>query len=232
MTTHVYTIRALTNLHAGSGQAGYGIVDKLVQRDPATNHPTVHMSGIKGALRQYLEDNATIPAADLTRIFGSSVKESAKNIQQGKVHFISADLLAFPVPTTGTNNTTLPFELITTEQICAAFDAKVGCFTKWNNWAGAQVQTEGTGAWRNDPTEFSRQTDELPVVARNYLNDGISENLWYEEFVPREAVFGTIIQGPEDCMNLLAGALHKQVVQLGANATVGYGYCLFERLNA
>lgn len=32
-----YFIQCITNMHVGSGDANYGIVDKLVQRDPVTN---------------------------------------------------------------------------------------------------------------------------------------------------------------------------------------------------
>jgi CRISPR-associated protein Cmr4 len=226
MITHVYSIRCLTNLHAGSGEAGYGIVDKLVQRDPTTNLPTVHMSGIKGALRQHLED---AKESAVKEIFGSAVKESSDKIQQGKVRFISADLLAFPVPYEGTEHRQ-PYDLVTTLKITTAFDEKVRYFAPdWNNWAETQVQGD---VWKSNAKAFSVGTRELPVVARNYLNDGISENLWYEEFVPREAVFGTIIQGPEALMSTLRTHLDAKVIQLGANATVGNGYCLFTLQNA
>ena len=50
-----FVLNFQTNLHAGSGDANYGIIDKLVQREPATNRPIIHSSSLKGALREYFE---------------------------------------------------------------------------------------------------------------------------------------------------------------------------------
>ncbi|MEA4926823.1 MAG: type III-B CRISPR module RAMP protein Cmr4 [Syntrophomonadaceae bacterium] len=73
--------------------------------------------------------------------------------------------------------------------------------------------------------EFKEYVKELPVIARNKLNNGESVNLWYEEIVPRESrfYFG-LYQGArfQTAFNqILTGADYMQV---GANATVGYGY--------
>jgi CRISPR-associated protein Cmr4 len=61
------------------------------------------------------------------------------------------------------------------------------------------------------------------------LDNGESQNLWYEEFVPRESVFGIIILSPDKdgMFDTFKEKLHNKVVQLGGNATVGYGLCLF-----
>ena len=79
--------------------------------------------------------------------------------------------------------------------------------------------------------DFDLVAGELPIIARNYLNDGISRNLWYEEYVPREARFLTMVSR-EDGADHLNGFLNRtdHVVQLGANATVGYGLCAFHTL--
>lgn len=65
----------------------------------------------------------------------------------------------------------------------------------------------------------------LPVIARNYLDNGQSKNLWYEEVVPRETLFYTIVTSPAD-MNTFYDAFDgiKQM-QIGGNSSVGYGYC-------
>ena len=36
MKTIVYQIEAITNLHVGSGEANFGVVDRLIQKDAAT----------------------------------------------------------------------------------------------------------------------------------------------------------------------------------------------------
>lgn len=43
---------------------------------------------------------------------------------------------------------------------------------------------------------FDTLAKELPFVARNYLENGKSENLWYEEIVPRESLFYFVLQRP------------------------------------
>lgn len=65
---------------------------------------------------------------------------------------------------------------------------------------------------------------ELPVIARNRLNNGESENLWYEEIVPRKSrfYFGIIQDENSDNFNKL---LTHNLVQFGGNSTIGYGYC-------
>lgn len=72
---------------------------------------------------------------------------------------------------------------------------------------------------------------DLPVIARNNLQKG-HENLWYEEYVPRKSVLYTIVLGnePEIQKSVLNSIMksdeeEKQILQIGANATVGYGYC-------
>ncbi len=72
---------------------------------------------------------------------------------------------------------------------------------------------------------FKEYVKELPVIARNKLENGVSKNLWYEEIIPRESRFyfglyqGSKFQAEFD--RLLTEANY---IQIGANATVGYGY--------
>jgi CRISPR-associated protein Cmr4 len=44
-----YLIHCKTNLHAGSGDTNYGIIDKMVQRDPVTELPCIYSSSLKGS---------------------------------------------------------------------------------------------------------------------------------------------------------------------------------------
>jgi len=91
--------------------------------------------------------------------------------------------------------------------------------------------------------DFRTLAKELPFVARNHLENGKSENLWYEEIVPRESLFYFALQCPN--RDLLAYSSTKKkidkIVQnhiqkfidnlkeaklhIGANTTVGYGLC-------
>lgn len=80
-----------------------------------------------------------------------------------------------------------------------------------------------------DDKDFREITDELPVIARNKLNNGKSENLWFEEIVPRESKFYTIIIQEENKENTAVKTFDevvlRNIIQIGANGSVGYGYC-------
>ena len=75
---------------------------------------------------------------------------------------------------------------------------------------------------------------DLPVLARNYLEDGISKNLWYEEVVPKKSKFTFIIAKPtniderdyEDKVKGFESRFTKEGsnLQIGANKSIGYGF--------
>ncbi len=76
--------------------------------------------------------------------------------------------------------------------------------------------------------EMSEHLEQLPVIARNQLNNGISANLWYEEFVPRKTVFLTLIS--RECEDTGFDKMLKEPFQMGANATVGYGLSVMQKV--
>ena len=95
-----------------------------------------------------------------------------------------------------------------------------------------------------DDGTFSEIMNELPVIARNKLDNGESENLWYEEVVPRETrfYFGAVDSEKNyidnDGENDYEKLFHeinfdnfKEYVQIGGNATIGYGYCRIRESN-
>lgn len=80
--------------------------------------------------------------------------------------------------------------------------------------------------------EFKKQFEHLPIQARNHLENGVSQNLWYEEYVPRESVFYTYIDFgnvDKDLKNDFINELENTFIQIGANATIGYGIVKFKR---
>jgi len=80
--------------------------------------------------------------------------------------------------------------------------------------------------------DFKTLSDELPVIARNHLENGISTNLWYEQVVPREARFYFPVYGLDDRMGTAIKDKLKYHLQVGANATVGYGLCKLSKISA
>ncbi|GHT62504.1 type III-B CRISPR module RAMP protein Cmr4 [Bacteroidia bacterium] len=83
------------------------------------------------------------------------------------------------------------------------------------NWLGDNF------VWVKDDVFKKNITEKLPVIARNILENGQSTNLWYEEIVPRETIFYTFISVPEGNRKI---EFDKSVLQIGANASVGYGF--------
>jgi len=73
---------------------------------------------------------------------------------------------------------------------------------------------------------FKQLVKKLPIITRNQLENGQSANLFYEEVVPRETRFGFKIQasGIDSYFDTIAD------IQIGANATVGYGFCSLTKI--
>lgn len=234
--TTVFLIRTLTNLHAGSGDSDYGPVDKLVQRDPADRLPTIFSSSIKGAMREHFEEVlGKDPNSEFIRhVFGSPVKNNSGDPTQGQYHFLAADLLALPKPEEDANSTKT-YELVCSEEQNGHFVEKMkllGVALADRSDFGKKWKNSDIGLPKNDPEAFRDNAENLPVIARNKLENGQSENLWYEELVPREAVFGWAVIYPKDSehWNVFSEALENQVIQIGGNATVGYGFCQFKKI--
>lgn len=282
MKTTEYHIETITNLHVGSGEANFGVVDRLIQKDAATGFPNINASSIKGALRELFEaqtqqDNEK----NIEAIFGSKPNDD-KNREAGLFRFFDAYLLGMPV-----RCDKAPFLMGTCPRLIRdyfRFCRLFGCgpneetinvieqilnkvkeqipLVLTNNYNGALIEDfENEAAYyevnkeQGDAVkwlknllrkpavlftdqEFLRLCDEdhLPVIARNNLTKD-HENLWYEQVLPRFSILYTFVMMPEgkDIKNqedFFNGMLNKAgVVQLGANATVGYGYCKFTKRN-
>ena len=77
--------------------------------------------------------------------------------------------------------------------------------------------------------EIFKEID-LPIVARNQLEDGLSNNLWYEEIVPHESIFYFAIMYPDnnDSFKKFDKKLRSNIIRFGGGASIGYGYCKIE----
>ncbi len=79
--------------------------------------------------------------------------------------------------------------------------------------------------------KFKEIITNLPIIARNKLDNGKSKNLWYEEIVPKFTQFYTFFLVEENPENAeFEGMLNHEVVQIGANETIGYGYCTMQNV--
>jgi len=77
-------------------------------------------------------------------------------------------------------------------------------------------------------------------LARNYLVNGESKNLWYEEVVPKKSKFYFVIAKPtnldEADRQEKLDAFEKRFdnssrVQFGGNKSIGYGYSKVEKVS-
>lgn len=285
---HLYKIKALTNVHAGSGEANFGVVDNLVQRDGITGYPAIFSSSLKGAFREFFSSFFEGDSSKLDEIFGSENNS-------GAYRFFQANLLALPL-----RSNKKPYFLCFSDEILyglissmnnnfidegrlpknimvnlkngisfinsnkgnskgESFFANAGqigsdkikiedCDVINNDSNAAKViesmacliegKSEDAGclagklAFAGHDTVFKNFAKNLPVIARNHLDNGQSDNLWYEEVVPRYAMFYFFIGVPKNnkLFDEFNRILEDNIVQIGANATIGYGYCKINKI--
>lgn len=220
MNTRVFLITAKTNLHVGDeGGAEFSIIDKAIQRDTLTGLPCINSSSLKGALNEYCTRETSMSPEVRTRIFGSDKDSNKSSGKKGEAIFFDAQILLLPQ-----QESDVPYSLVTTQSILDRMAQRI-------KLAGGSFDSSKIPAHKNpllaDAAFKEACSDEnLPIIARNVLDSGgISKHLWYEQVIPAETVFYTVIREKGDD---LKEALSGKVIQIGANATIGYGYCLFE----
>jgi CRISPR-associated protein Cmr4 len=96
MNTTLYTIRTLTNLHVGSGDINFDIIDNQVQRDE-NGFPVIRSSSLKGALREHTRHSASIGNGQVKYIFGPENDDDDASQRTGAYTFFEASMLTRPV---------------------------------------------------------------------------------------------------------------------------------------
>ena len=221
---NIWFITAKTNLHVGNeNTSSYGLIDLAVQRNVTTGLPCINSSSLKGALNEYASQFNDL---DRFNIFGSDKLDRNKGSEKGKYTFFDANILFLPV-----QSDEVLYKLVTCEAVMTRFINQVKLLTGIT-FNKQEVMSKFNCAKEISNKEFENlcSDDNLPIIARNVLENGESKNLWYEQVVPAETVFYTIIVDRGDGM--LAGKISEDnaIVQIGANATIGYGYCKFTNL--
>lgn len=248
MKTAAFLIKCLTNLHVGVGGASYQAVDNTVQRDVTTQRPCIYASSLKGALRQFMttqlgEDNEMINHVFGTRaerkkpqseeVDNKEGKESQGNLMNGIGHFsfFQANLVAYPLRDGSAQGYTL--------EAHAKWQAEVyELYQQLSGTASEQLKQrlEANTAISNEQKEkeLEEAIESLPIIARNCLDNGESKNLWYEEVVPSASCFVFFVTYPEGDeatkYKEFCEALDGKIVQIGANGSIGYGFCKIECL--
>lgn len=116
MNGQLFTVKCLTNLHVGNGDINFSVIDNEVQRDAVTNYPCIYASSLKGALRDYFEENNI---GNIVNIFGSDSKSSNESADknksiQGQVKFMQANVLFLPVRA---SSGSYPYYYVTTKEM-------------------------------------------------------------------------------------------------------------------
>ena len=269
MFTHkLYLIENKTPLHVGSGDANFDLVDRQVQKDTLTLYPTIHASSLKGAIKEYCTFRHDKQESEkfLSHIFGD--EESAGKVRFTQAHLLSVPMRSNVAPYYHTTSPKALQELLETidlfslslkerdalekfasydgkDIVVATKDAIIEDFTAKHSDAfefEALQKLIGTPAALVPNETFSELLKDLPVIARNQLEDGESKNLWYEEVLPRKSKLYTLISAPtylnkndatklkntfERLHNYLCDA---NTIHIGANASIGYGVTTFKEL--
>lgn len=271
-------IESLTNMHAGSGDTHYGIVDNLIQRNPVTGFPVIHSTGIKGALNDYFKSIGYYQVK-MEKLFGKEGGDS--EAFPGRLIFFEANLLTMPLRSNRKvyYNATSPY--IMKEYITFLKDFVLYSYNTHliNNWLESFNFNSNTPFYTFDSVpnpeiedfmcdkkgkntkavkdeiekltgleleniaifndEYFKKICEhsLPVVARNKIDDeGQSENLFYEEVLPRKTLLYFVL-GEEnyflkkDYDDFIAELTAEEtIMQIGGNYSVGYGFCKIKEL--
>lgn len=258
MKSIIYILEPITNLHVGNGDINYNIIDNEVEKDPLTNYPMINSSGIKGAFRQFIQDNSKINKQDEIDIFGSEPIEQNKDEKKkpGKLKFYSGECLGV---TMRNEVGKTPYSLVTTKKMLERFIEMCEVMKiKYNLNINKLDENKSYKVANDDITIEEIKIDDnlkddeikklfkqiapdtannlvimphdkikdisLPVIARNVLDNGISENIWYEEYVPHHSLFFVCVSCEEDeVLKKFNEAVNNKIVQFGGNASIGYG---------
>lgn len=232
MSSKLFSIEVLSNLHVGSGEINYGLVDNLIQRDPVTELPNINSSSLKGALREYFKHIEKKEKKEkiwtVNEIFGSDPK-AKDNRKQGSVRFFEAELLAIPVRCENRL-----YKMVTSKNIIDSFVEKMKMF-EISLPAHVLYQTIGINEQDTITHEDFKNycsDAELPVISRNNLENGQSANLWYEQVLPKYSILAFVVMGEGDAFDDFCKELDNSYLQIGANATIGYGYCRLKEVKS
>ena len=280
----MFTIEALTNMHVGSGEIHYDIVDNKIQRSPITCVPVVHSSGIKGALRYFYEDKFPSRINDknkenIERLFGKGLDKDDDKSLPGHLVVFEANLLFLPLRASENvfYYATSPFVIKEYIYLYKTFCNKAADFSLLTNLLDKQKLSENVpfvtfdnrtpeiedfstivhGLVNEQEKKFFYEhfklnlnnvalfnddiftiicQDAIPVVARNKIDEnGESENLFYEEVIPRRTRFAVVLGKENDYLGNLydefTGLIQKDIIQIGGDYSIGLGFTKISKVS-
>ena len=264
----LYLIENKTSLHVGSGDANFGIIDKEIQRDAITKYPTIHSSSLKGAIREYCthKHNPADGEKFISYIFGD--EENSGKVRFIDAHLLSVPMRSDTEPYYHCFSPKSIAQLLDFADTFSVELENREALSKLAKYKGDDILVkEGTPIIEDEQAKADSSFDlsalealadgsvalvpnglyeellkNLPVIARNQLENGESKNLFYEEVLPRKSKLFTVISEPtylnKDDETRLENAFDrfgdyladKDTIHIGANASIGYGVCTFTEL--
>lgn len=247
----IWLIQSETNIHVGSENISVaGLIDKAIQRDALTKIPCINASSLKGAMNEYASVVAKMESEDRIKIFGVDKCDKTKPTQKGGYSFFDAQLLLLPVQADN-----CLYRLVTSKEQIENFLLllnRLGINYDYTSFLQKLREIDNHFNPDKDVVEHGVfedfcSDDELPIIARNKLDNGLSANLWYEQVLPQKTLFGMVIISSIEELNedkpegeepkegagtndILQDCFNSKIVQIGANATIGYGYCRFIKI--
>ena len=265
----LYIIENKTSLHVGSGDANFGIIDKQIQRDAITNYPTIHSSSLKGAVKEYCTYKHDVVESEnfLSYIFGD--EDNSGKVRFIDSHLLSVPMRSDLNPYYHCVSPKSIGQLLDFADTFGIDLENRTALEKFANYNAKKILVaEGTPTIEDEKAETSADYDfsalesfvsspialvpnetfdellnDLPVIARNQLENGVSKNLFYEEVLPRKSKFFTVISEPsylhDEDKKPLGNAFKRlndyltdsDTIHIGANASIGYGVCTFREIN-
>jgi CRISPR-associated protein Cmr4 len=264
----LYIIENQTSLHVGSGDANFGIIDNEIQRDAITSYPTIHSSSLKGALKEYCTHKHDPKDGEkfISYIFGD--EDNTGKVRFVESHLLSVPMRSDQEPYYHCVSPKSIEELLDFATTFGVILEQKEALEKLANYDGNQIIVEQGTPIIEDvqakeeksfalsslesllgsplalvPNKLYRELlQNLPVIARNQLENGESKNLFYEEVLPRKSKFFTVISEPtylnKDDATRLENAFDRfatyltdnDTIHIGANASIGYGVCTFKEI--
>lgn len=250
-----YKLKCITNVHAGTGEANYGIVDREVSKDEVTGYPIIHSSSLKGALRSAC---INIEEDKIKEIFGA--EGSGNTAYPGTYKFLDAMFVSRPMRVYKSEKS--PFLPTVSVASLNQYLERLSAFGKnhygieklpdidfgenlflTNLEEDVKVEGEPTGKLGEEVVcQLEKLSDvlgshfavaktfdgyNLPVFAHIRLKDGKSGmGLWYEEAVPHETVFFFGVISPDDVNEINL----PPIVQIGGRTSTGCGFVKITKL--
>lgn len=256
MKTEFYKIKCITNMHVGTGEANYSIVDREVEKDEVTGYPVIQSTGLKGALRMVYANIADETATE--EIFGTESGHGKDGI--GSHKFLDGMFISRPMRVYKSSK----FPFLPTVSIASVnqYLERLSAFGKnhygidnipdvdfgensflTNVEEDVLVEGEPTGKLSGEVLGMLEKLGDvigehfavaktfdgydLPVFPRTRLKDGkIGMGLWYEERVPHESVFFFGVIYPDDAKKMDM----PSIAQIGGNTSTGCGFVQITKL--